>query len=350
MPLAPQRSRRTARFLAAASLMSCAEPTGVKDDVTSNPVRSRPASAAGNTRVTIDGPRFRINGAVTYAGSPAAGMLMNVRMVNAVFEDTERPGFNPEANTTEFVNRMDDYVALGVRGFTVSLQGGFPGYEGARNTAFRKNGDLDADYLKRVERVIERADGLGAVIILTLYYQRQDQYLEDDGAIREGVVNVVDWIRQQGFRNVILEIANEYGHQGYDHDILRSDAGVAGLIKLAQNRLAWLPVSASYVRTGRTTPKVAAASDLILVHFNGVALGDIPDRIREIRDDYPGVPIVCNEDARTGSGAAAAASAAVGADASYGLMVEERNQHFPFEFRGRADDPAAYDRYRALTD
>jgi hypothetical protein len=30
-------------------------------------------------------------------------------------------------------------------------------------------------------------------------------------------------------------------------------------------------------------------------------------------------------------------------------MVEATNQHFPFNFYGRSDDPAAYDRYVALT-
>jgi hypothetical protein len=47
--------------------------------------------------------------------------------------------------------------------------------------------------------------------------------------------------------------------------------------------------------------------------------------------------------------AAAAASASVQAGASYGLMVEHQNQRYPFDFHGRSDDPAAYDRYVVLT-
>ena len=185
---------RTARILAAASIAACAEPTGTRDDVTSEAVTRSPAAAAGSTRLTIDGRRFRINGTVTYAGNPAAGLLMNVRMANAAFQDTERPSFDPEDNTDEFLDRMPDYVELGVRGFSVSLQGGFPGYEGAHNTAFRKNGDLDPKYLARVARIIERANELGAAIILILYYQRQDEHLENERAIRDGVVNAADWI------------------------------------------------------------------------------------------------------------------------------------------------------------
>jgi hypothetical protein len=336
-------------LLAAMLVASCTEPSGPAGGDGPEQVETRSAGFVARTVVTVDGGRFRVNGAVTYRGQPAEGMLMNVRMANAVFEDTNRPWFDPIANTNEFVARMPEYVSLGMRAFTVSLQGGYPGYEGARNTAFLKNGDLKASYFARVAKVIERADALGAVIILTLFYQRQDQHLQDERAIRAGVVKAVDWIRAKGYRNVILEVANEYGHGGFDHDILRSDAAVADLIRLAKQRHPALLVSASYLRNGRTTSRVASASDLILVHFNALTVSAIPEAVQAIRAAYPGKPIVCNEDAKTGSAAAAAASASVKAGASYGLMVERQNQYYPFDFEGRSDDPVAYDRIAALT-
>jgi hypothetical protein len=335
--------------LTAAILTSCADPTDPSARTPGRPTAQEPAEFTARTRVAIDGSRFTINGAVTSPSRSGEGLLMNVRMVNSVFEDSNRPSFDPNANTTEFVNRMQEYVSLGVRAFTVSLQGGYPGYEGARNSAFSASGGLSTGYMARVARVIERADALGAVIILSLYYQRQDQLLKDESAVRAGVVSAVSWVRSRGYRNVILEIANEYGHAGFNHAILRSDAGVASLIRLARDRYPGLPVTASNIRNGRTTSQVAAASDLILVHFNGVPLSDIPARVRDLRSSHPGKPIVCNEDGRTGSAAAAAASSSVTAGASYGLMVERKNQYYPFDFQGRGDDPAAYDRYVALT-
>jgi hypothetical protein len=334
---------------AAVLLLACGAPTDPAEEGRSRPVDAGPPESIGITRVTIDGRRFRINGSITYSGRPAEGMLMNVRMVNSVFEDTNRPAFNPAANTDQFVGRMRDYVSLGVRAFTVSLQGGYPGYEGAKNSAFLKNGDLKSSYLARVARVIERADALGAVIILSLYYQRQDQHLADERAVRAGVVNAVNWVKNKGYKNVILEIANEYGHAGFNHGILRSDAGVADLIRLAKGRHSALTVSASYLRNGHTTSRVAAASDLILVHFNDLAVSEITARVRALRNAYPSKPIVCNEDSRTGSAAASAASTSVREDASYGLLVERKNQHYDFDFEGRSDDPTAYDRYVALT-
>jgi hypothetical protein len=339
----------TPATLALAFLGACAAPTDPAEGERGAPTSTPPSAIVAQTRLGIDGGRFTLNGAITYAGQAAEGRLMNVRMVNAVFEDVTRTDFQPSANTEEFVGRMREYVSLGVRAFTVSFQGGYPGYEGAKNTGFAANGDLRSGYLTRVARVIERADALGAVIVLSLYYQRQDQHLRDERAIRAGVLNAVDWIRSKGYRNVVLEVVNEYGHSGFDHAILRSDAGVADLVRLANSRYPALPVSASYLRSGQTTSQVAAASDLILVHFNAVQLSDIPARVRALRTAHPGKAIVCNEDARTGAAAASAASATVQAGASYGLMVERKNQHYPFSFQGRSDDPAAYDRYVALT-
>jgi hypothetical protein len=338
-----------AAALAAAFLASCTEPISPADATPTAPLTHVPAAFVAHTRLSLDGARFRINGSLSYPGQAAEGLLMNVRMVNSVFEDTGRPSFDPSANTSELVGRMGEYVALGVRAFTVSLQGGDPGYEGARNSAFLGNGDLKSGYMSRVARVIERADGLGAVIILSLFYQRQDQRLADERAVRAGVVNVVDWVRSKGYRNVVLEVANEYGHSGFDHAILRSDAGVAALVRLAKNRYPALPVSASYFRGGETTSQVAAASDVVLLHFNTVALSSIPAKVSAVRKAHPGKPIICNEDARTGSAAAAAATASVKAGASYGLLVERQNQYYPFDFHGRTDDRTAYDRYVALT-
>lgn len=72
-------------------------------------------------------------------------------MVNAVFEDandTTRPeGFDPDANADAFIAQIPDYVAGGVRAFTIGLQGGMPGYEGAVNSAFNPDGSLRGAYL-----------------------------------------------------------------------------------------------------------------------------------------------------------------------------------------------------------
>src|SRR3546814_5770428 len=96
-------------------------------------------------------------------------------MVNAFFEDDrpveEKPEWDldPERNTDLLIAQMSSYIAQGVRGFTIGLQGGFPGYEGAVNSAFPTDGSLREKYMDRAGRVIRAADELGAVIILTCF-------------------------------------------------------------------------------------------------------------------------------------------------------------------------------------
>ena len=84
--------------------------------------------AAGATTVSISGTRWQINGAVTYPGTPAEGLLMNVRMVNSTFEDKKRRDFDPNENTSRFIAKIPGYCSYGVRAFTLNLQGGHAGY------------------------------------------------------------------------------------------------------------------------------------------------------------------------------------------------------------------------------
>ncbi len=298
------------------------------------------------TRVSIVDGRWHINGEITYPGTRAEGLLLNVRMVNSTFEDRNRPEFDADTNTNEFLARIPEYVAHGVRAFTLNLQGGMPGYEGAVNSAFNSDGTLRDSYLRRVQRVIDECDRHGAVVILGCYYQRQDQILKDADAVRAGVVHVIKWIRAAGFTNVVLEISNEFDHDGFDHAILKTSEGQVELIQLARKTAPDLLVATSGLGHGRLPEDVARASDFLLIHFNGTPVGDIPDRISRLKKFDK--PIVCNEDDKTGRDAADALARCVDNGASYGLMLQKLNQTAPFEFKGAADDPVFYDALRQV--
>ena len=304
-----------------------------------------------NTRIALDDTRWTINGQVTYPGAPAESLLMNVRMVNAIFEDrnpeTCPEGFDSEANTTRFIARLPDYVDAGVRAFTICAQGGLPGYEGALNSAFGPDGSLRTEYMSRAAQVIEACDTLGAVVILGCYYQRQDQVLRDADAVRAGVRNVASWLAEKGYTNVLLEIANEYPHSGFDHDIIRTPAGVAELIAVAKEACPGLLVSASGYGDGKLHEEVCRASDFLLIHFNGTPVEEIADRVGVLR--AYGKPIVCNEDDKVGAEGARSAQAAVEAGCSWGFMHSAVNQYYPFTFDGPTDDPEVYQVLKRLT-
>jgi len=297
--------------------------------------------------VEIRGAQWYLNGKITCPGTPAEGLLPNVRMVNATFEDANDPAFDSEANTRQFLEHLPEYAEAGVRAFTLNLQGGFPGYEGAVNSAFRPDGSLRSEYLERMERVIRAIGRENAVVILGCYYQRQDQILRDSAAVKQGVRNAVRWIRERGLRNVVLEIANEYPHHGFDHPMLRQPGGIARLITLAHRTNPKLLVSASGMGNGRTDPTVAEAADFILIHFNGTPVEQIPARI-EAAKSY-GKPVVCNEDNKTGAEAVEALQASVRAGGSWGYMNNDLNQYQPFTWNGTDDDPPVYQRLTELT-
>ncbi|GAB4567269.1 MAG: hypothetical protein Kow0047_19290 [Anaerolineae bacterium] len=299
------------------------------------------------TRVAIQDGRWHINGQITYPGAPAAGLLMNVRMVNATFEDARKPEFDPEANTRRFIERLPDYVTCGVRAFTLNLQGGYPGYEGAVNSAFAPDGSLREPYLRRVAQVIEACDELGAAVILGCFYQRQAHILRDAEAIRTAVIHAARWVQKNGFTNVLLEIANEFNHPGFNHPLLRSPEGQVELIRLARASAPGLLISTSGVGDGRVPDVVARAADFILIHFNNTPVEAIPECIAALRPF--GKPIVCNEDDKVGTEGARAAEACVASGASWGFMAAQVNQYIPFAFEGPEDDPMVYATLRELT-
>jgi len=273
------------------------------------------------TTVTIEGDRFLINGQPTYAGRQWRGMkieglLMNSRMVQGIFDDRnpetrdrwaypDTKRWDPERNTREFIAAMPEWRRHGLLGFTINLQGGSPqGYSQDQpwhNSAFNADGTLRSDYLGRLERILDRADELGMVPILGYFYFGQDQRLADDAAVRRGVREATTWVLEKGYRNILIEIANECDNRRYEQSLIQAPR-IHELIELAKSTAAGgrrLLVSASF--NGGTIPhqNVVSAADFLLLHGNGV---HDPDRIARMVDEtravpgYRQVPILFNED------------------------------------------------------
>lgn len=325
------------------------------------PAQSLPAdNFSPRTHITIRGQAWHINDQPVHPGAHAAGLLTNIRMVNCIFEDTGPAAtnlpadFDPAENTRRFLRRVPDYIRHGALAFTISLQGGLPGYEGAVNSAFNADGSLRDAYMQRAAQVIEACDRHGAVVILSCFYQRQHSHeraLAGRDAIRTAVANVARWIHSHGYRNVLLEISNEYRHNGYqmwnDGVWLVSDAGQVELIRLAQDTAPGLLVSTSGMGGGQVSAEIAEAADFLLIHFNNTALQDIPQRVADARRF--GKPVVCNEDNKLGPIGAEAARLAITSGAGWGFMHAPKNQTVPFEFDGPDDDPEVYAMLRRLT-
>ena len=108
---------------------------------------------------------------------------------------------------------------------------------------------------------------------------------------------------------MLFEIANEFGHRGFNHAILRSPTGQAELVRLAKQAAPGLLVSTSGLGDGRMAIEVAEAVDYLTPHLNTTALRDIPARLADLKKF--GKPVVVNEDDKTGALGEQAARACV---------------------------------------
>jgi hypothetical protein len=299
------------------------------------------------TKIEIIEGEWAVNGEVINKGSTAEGLLLNARMVNATFEDIVNPEFDPKQNASNFESQIALYKKAGLNAFTFNLQGGMPGYEGAINSAYTPNGKLKTDYMHRVANLIRKCDVQGMVVILGCFYQRQDQVLRDNSAVFQAVKNTVSWLKEQQFRNVLFEVANEYTHQGYDHEVIRNEETLIEMIELAKSIYPELLVSVSGFGDGTVSPKVAEVSDFILIHLNNTPIEKYNAVFEKLM--YYHKPIVCNEDDKVGEDGVAALNAAVTNKSSWGYMNKEINQFMPLEFLGTNDDTLVYTKIKEFT-
>lgn len=158
------------------------------------------------------------------------------------------------------------------------------------NSGFREDGSIDESYAERIASVVEACDNLGMVVILQLFYFGQDTVFPNEDAIRAAVDNAVDFVCERGYRNVLIEIANEVMQGHYHHDILKP-AGVVELvervrIRAAQKHQQKLLVSTSeagLLSSRQWLPdeidRVFSASDFVLLHGgDGIDHGQVGDR------------------------------------------------------------------------
>lgn len=278
-----------------------------------------PKAPQRKTAVTIRGEDFYINGRPTYAGRTwqghrIEGLLLNARMVQGILDD-----LNPETtnrwnypdtgkwdaarNTGEFIAAMSEWRKHGLLAFTLNLQGGSPeGYSHEqpwRNSAFNPDGSLGDDYSARLDRILDRADELGMVVILGYFYQAQDRVLTNETAVIRAVDNATGWILDHGYRNVMVEINNECD-QHYANEILRPER-VHELIARVRNtgRNGFHLLASTSYSGPMPKDNVVTNADFILVHGNGIkAPARITDSVRKIRVMCRGKPkpIIFNED------------------------------------------------------
>ncbi|NKB69139.1 MAG: hypothetical protein GKR89_18885 [Candidatus Latescibacteria bacterium] len=271
----------------------------------------------GKTTITIENESFLINGKATYSeistSKPEAhGLLMNARFIQGIFDDKADPArfarwghpeWNPAANTQALVDALPEWYSYGLRAFTVGFQGGGPcftiGNDTIHNNPFGEDGtQLDPAYAERMDALIRGADEEGIAVIVSYFYGSQARRLKDGRAVRNAVVGASKFLKEGGYTNALIEIANEMNIGSFrEHPIIREPEGMASLIDLAREASGGMAVGCSG-GGGYRNREVAEASDYILIHGNGQTRQKYYGMIQEVKSWDQNKPIVCNEDSQ----------------------------------------------------
>ena len=258
------------------------------------------------TVIDIDGTGFLLNGHPTYQGrsyhgQSISGLLFNSRMVQAIFHDAcaeTRPHWqypdtgqwDPDRNTDEFCQMLPVYRSHGLLGVTVGLQGGgaiySPDvYDRYDNSAYRPDGSFRPAYFDRLKRVLRAADQCGMVVIVNYFYWKHVERIPDDETICEITEKVTDWLLSTGYRNILVDVANEAGE--FWNRELFSAGNVHRLLEIVQN---------TTVRGRRLLAGVSSAGgeavpsgrwleleDFSMPHGNGLTPNELKSKIKRLR-------------------------------------------------------------------
>jgi hypothetical protein len=253
-------------------------------------------------------------------GHSVQGLLFNVRAVQATFDDAnpetrsrwaypDTGEWDPGRNVTEFCDALPAWRDHGVLAFTINVQGGGARYspevyDAYDNNGFTPGGCLKGAYAGRMARVLERADELGMVVIVGIFYWKHVSKLSDREAIWQAARETLAFLRGTGHQNVLVEIANET-HGRFGYEIFEPEKAHGMINQLRAEYPEYLystSLVGADVESGKGMPpgSLVAASDYVLLHGNGNRAKGLEAAIKAVKAmpeyrQHP-KPIVINED------------------------------------------------------
>jgi len=274
------------------------------------------------TELAIDGTRFLINGrptheGVEWRGTSVEGLLLNSRMIQGVFDDAnpvtrelwrypDTGVWDPDRNTGEFCAALPEYRRHGLLAVTVGLQGGGSVYtrdvyESYECSAYEPDGTFRLPFFDRLLRVLGAADECGMVVIVNMFYVKHARRI--DPAKVSGVVErTADWLLGTGFRNIIIDLANEAAD--WWKQTTFAPANIHKLIEAAQSvtRDGRRLIVGSSSAGGEELPhgRWLEVEDVSMPHGNGHDPDTLARKVRDLRADdifkKRPRPVLINED------------------------------------------------------
>jgi len=226
-----------------------------------------------------------------------------------IFDDkTDRQRFNrfhkkfdADENTNDFIAALPKWYEYGLRAVTVGIQGGMPVFTIDVNTIdnnpFGPDGlKFDDAYAKRLDKIIQAADSLGMVVIVNILYWAQALRFKSEDAVVSALTCAASFLKNGNYTNIIIDVANEYNIETWiDLPIIQEPENMRKLIELVRKESGGMLVGSSG-GGGLVDKEVVDASDIVLVHGNGLTKGEYFDFILKVQKKAPNKPILCNED------------------------------------------------------
>ena len=303
----------------------------------------------------------------TYKGrdykGQAEGKLMMIRLAQGLFADErlkEKP-FDPEQNTDLVIAALDEYKRYGVLAVSVGLQGADPDYAsvgiersaaaadgpaGALISAFQANGELKADWMSRLSRLLRAADQRGMFVCLTYFSPSQDEALESPEAIVRAARNVTRWLIENDHRNVLVNVADGWDleRDAWDHVrfIPRNVAPLVLEIRDQFNGAAFtLPIGASTAATLSYPSSLARLCDVVMIRGDGFSVADKGRQARRLAEYERPVWMVGDVSwagPETSKRVAASARAMFEQGAGWGFTPQAPAEFFPFAYTPDSED------------
>lgn len=267
----------------------------------------------GRTNLSIKKRDFYINGKPVYdeieGNSSSKGLLMNARFIQGIFDDkTDRARFNrfdkifdADKNTDDFIAALPQWYAYGLRAVTIGIQGGMPVFtidvKSIDNNPFGSDGiKFDETYTKRLDKIIQAADALKMVVIVNILYWAQALRFKNEDALVSALTCAASFLKKKKYTNIIIDVANEYNIETWkDFPIVRDPKSMKKLIELVRKESGGMLVGSSGAG-GLVDKEVVDASDVVLIHGNGLTKGEYYDFVLKVQEMAPNKPILCNED------------------------------------------------------
>lgn len=261
----------------------------------------------GCSRLSIVGNKLQLDNVYINNGTKAEGLLINSRMIQGIsdgftmfpYPDTKK--WDANRNVEEFIVSMEHWKKGGLNGFTIGLQGGGPTSntkkQNQKNSAFNSDGSLKPAYMNRLGLVLRESNRLDMIVIISLFYQSQVSILLTYDNIVTATLNVIHWLQENEFSNVIIEPVNECDYAVFSKYNIGCDQKLTNIMELVRSY--HFPVGNSYKGSGNyPSDSIIKHSDVILLHGNSMnTIKEYDIQLAKVKSSafYKNQPIIYNE-------------------------------------------------------